>query len=294
MKLLFIINPIAGKGKTKDAIPIIYKFCNDRGILYEVKETHFPGNATDMVLDAVTHGYSAIVAVGGDGTVLEVANGLIGTSLPLGIIPLGAGNDFARALNIPIGFEHIVDSIKIITESVPIQVDIGKFTDRFFLNIASVGFDAEIIRDLHTVKRFIKGSAAYPLSVFLKFLTYKPKDVTLTIDGKTIKTKIFLAAICNGICYGGGMLINPNGSVTDGYFDLILVKPIARYKIPLLLSKFIKGLHLKLPYVVTYRCKEVEILSTEALAVNIDGECASTIPIAFNMIPLSIHVYGAL
>ena len=69
MKLLFIINPIAGKGKTKDAIPIIHKFCNDRGILYEVKVTHFPGNATDMVLDAVTHDYSAIVAVGGDGTV---------------------------------------------------------------------------------------------------------------------------------------------------------------------------------------------------------------------------------
>lgn len=291
MKLLFIINPIAGKGRTKDSIPIIKSFCKQREIECAIMETSGPRNATQLVKEHCFD-YSAVVAVGGDGTVLEVSNGLAGTDIPLGILPLGRGNDFARAMNIPIDSAQVEKALEIIAENAAQYVDLVAFNGRVFLNIASVGFDAEIIHDLHKVKRFVKGRAAYLISVFLKFLTYKPKDVELLIDGEKIASKVFLTAVCNGICYGGGMMINPKGSVTDGLLDVIMISPVPRYKIPFLLLKFIKGNHLNLPYVTSYQCKEIEISSPEPLAVNVDGESPMNTPISLMIKPLSIRVFG--
>ncbi|HHY83301.1 MAG TPA: diacylglycerol kinase family lipid kinase [Clostridiales bacterium] len=290
MKLLFIINPVAGKGKTRDAIPIIEKFCTARNIEYAIHETNAAGEATQVVRDTCT-GYSAVIAAGGDGTVLEVTNGLSGTDIPLGILPLGSGNDFARALNMPIGFSNVERALNIIADKPAFPVDLAKFNGRVFLNIASIGFDAEIVRDLHKIKRFIKGKSAYLVSVFVKFLTYKPKKVEYVIDGSKVVENTFLAAICNGVCYGGGMKVNPNGSITDGFLDVIHIEPVPRYKIPFLLVKFIKGEHLSLPVVKTYRCKEIQIHSND-LVVNVDGECAMTTPVTIRLAPLSLNVIG--
>ena len=293
MKLLFIINPVAGKGKTRDAIPIIEHFCRQRGIQYKIRETKGPGDATLIVQEHST-AYSAVIAAGGDGTVLEVTNGLSGKNIPLGILPLGSGNDFARAVKIPIGMTQLEKALNIIADTTPQFVDLVSFDGRVFLNIASIGFDAEIIRDLHKISHFIKGKSAYLISVFLKFITYKPKDVELLLDGRKIITKVFLTAVCNGICYGGGMMVNPNGSITDGLLDVILIKPVPRYKIPFLLLKFIKGKHINLPYVTSYQCKEVHISSKENLAVNVDGENPINTPITLLLKPLSIRIFGNL
>ena len=291
MKLLFVINPVAGKGKTQSAIPLIEDFCDKRNIQYTIRETRGPGDATLIVREHAAD-YTAVVATGGDGTVLEVTNGLSGLDIPLGILPLGSGNDFARAMSIPLGFQHLEEALTIIAEKTPYPVDLVRFNDRVFLNISSIGFDAEIIRDLQKIKRFIKGKTAYLISVFLKFISYQPKEVELLLDGEKIQAKAFLVAVCNGICYGGGMMINPRGSVTDGLLDVILIKPVPRYKIPFLLLKFMKGNHLNLPYVTTYQCKEVEISSREPLPVNVDGECPMNTPVAFKLMPLSIRLFG--
>lgn len=291
MKLLFIVNPIAGKGNTRKAVPYIRKFCENNDLEYSIIQTTKQGEAPQIVRDNCA-GYSVVVAVGGDGTVLEVTNGLAGTDIPLGVIPLGSGNDFARSVNIPMGFENIEECLQIITEKPAQPVDLARFNGRVFLNIASIGFDAEIIRDLHRIKRFIKGKGAYLLSVFAKFLTYKPKDVELLLDDKKITTKAFLVAICNGNFYGGGMMVNPNGSITDGLLDVILIKPVARYKIPILLQKFIKGGHLSLPFVSSYQCREVKISSPEPLVVNVDGELPLTTPVILGLTPLSMRVIG--
>jgi diacylglycerol kinase (ATP) len=290
MKLLFIVNPIAGKGYTVKAVPIIEDFCRNRGIEYSIQLTRGPGDATNIAKDQ-SRGYSAVIAAGGDGTVLEVANGLTETDIPLGILPLGSGNDFARAMNITVGFSRLEEALSIITGKAPSLVDLARFNGRVFLNVASVGFDAEIVRGLHQIKRFVKGKAAYLISVFIRLLTYKPKDINLSIDGKCISAKIFLTAVCNGISYGGGLLVNPNGSTTDGMLDVILIKPVPRYMVPFLLFKFAKGKYLDLPFVTTFKCKEVKISSNESLAVNVDGEWPLNTPVSFGLSPLSLKVY---
>jgi len=294
MELLFIINPTAGKGMTVKAIPLIKEYCSKHSLPFRIIETSYAGEATVLAREAVKNNLKGVIAVGGDGTVLETANGLMGSGIPLGILPLGSGNDFARALNIPRGIQSVEKALQILKDGKTSSVDVGLFFDCAFLNVASIGFDAEIVRDLPKVKRFLKGSAAYVASVFYKFLTYKNKTVTLTIDGQDITTDLFLAAICNGTCYGGGMKVNPNGSPTDGFFDLILIKPVSRYKVPLLLGRFKKGLHLDLPYVSTYRCKEVKVTSNEPLVINADGEAVGETPATFAIRPLSIKVFTVI
>lgn len=293
MDYLFIVNPVAGKGNSVKAVSVIQSYCKEKNLDIQIKQTTYPGEAAIIARDAAATSCKGVVAVGGDGTVLETANGLMGTAIPLGILPMGSGNDFARTLNIPLSLKNIRAALDIITTKEPQPVDVGQFSDCSFLNVASIGFDAEIIRDLPRIRRYIKGSAAYVLSVFLKFLTYRTKTVDLTIDGETFTADLFLAAVCNGTCYGGGMQVNPNGSVTDGCFDLVLIKPIPRYKIPVLLGRFQKGLHLTLPYVTTYRCKEVVIEAEESLVVNADGEAAAVTPITFTIKPLAIRVFSA-
>lgn len=292
MNLLFILNPIAGKKKTRQSLPIIEDFCKQRDISYKVIETKGPGDATEIARENVSS-YDGIVAIGGDGTVLETASGIMGTGTPLGILPLGSGNDLARALNIPLGFNNIDKALSIITKEPARIIDTGRLDGKVFLNIASIGFDAEIIRDLHKVKRYIKGGTAYAVSVFLKFISYQPKPLKITIDGKESNKTLFLAAICNGISYGGGMKVNPKGCMTDGYLDLVLIEPVPRYKIPFLLIKFMKGKYFDLPYVSYHRCKKVFIESKERLAVNIDGESTEAASISFESSPLSLEVFGA-
>ena len=157
--------------------------------------------------------------------------------------------------------------------------------------MASVGFDAEIARDIDKIKRWFPGKSAYYLSALLKFFTYRNKHVYLEIDDKEYETIILLLAIANGTHYGGGMYVNPEGSIDDGYIDVILIKPVPRYKFLFLFPKFIKGQHLDLPYVTTFKCRSINIKSNDALPINGDGDIIATTPVRFSVSDKPILVF---
>lgn len=287
MKLFLIVNPVAGKGNSLKALPVLCDYLKKNKIKFDLVKTEYKGHAKEIARRAVSSDYTAIVAVGGDGTVLETVNGMIGSSIPLAIIPAGTGNDFARALHIP---DDTIKAVRLILEKPYFSVDVGRLGQMFFLNVASVGFDAEIIRDLYRIKRWIPGKAAYYISVFTKFLTYRYKDVTINVDGRVISTSILLTAVANGCFYGGGMNVNPKGSPSDGLLDIICITKVPRYKIPLLLKKFVKGQHLDLPYVTYLKGKEVSIESA-GYVINADGDIVASTPIKFSLMPLALNVY---
>ncbi len=286
-ELLFIVNPAAGNGAALGAIPLIERFCKQCGFKYEITKTQYKGHATALAKNAISLPYDAVVAVGGDGTVMEVANGLVGSLTPLGILPTGTGNDLSKSLNIP---SKIDNALSIIAHGKPKYMDAVSYGNGYFFNVASIGFDAEIARDIQKVKRWISGKSAYYLSAFLKFITYRHKDVILEIDNTKISAKILLFAIANGTHYGGGMKVNPNGSIDDGYLDAILIAPIPRFKFPFLFWKFVSGKYLDLPYVKAYRCKKVKIHSNESLPVNGDGDIIATTPVQFSVLNHGILV----
>ena len=289
MNLLFIVNPVAGKGLASRSIPQIKEYCSTHSFKCTIMETKYRGHGTALAREFFSSSYDGIVAAGGDGTVREVASALIGSSIPLGILPLGTGNDLARSFNLP---KDLLSALSVIANKSPVPVDVGRSDDFFFLNVASVGLDAEIVRFIAKVKGWLPRKAAYYISALIKFLTYKTKTVRLEIDGKLIKTKVLFIAIANGTHYGGGMKVNPNGSISDGFFDVILVRPVPRYKIPFLMATFASGKHLNLPYVTLYRCKDINIYSDESLVVNGDGDIVATTPVDFSMLKGSIHVFA--
>jgi len=287
MNLLFIVNPVAGKGSTLKVIPKIERYCKQRNIEYKIEKTRYAGHATKLARDATISGFNVVVAVGGDGTVLEVANGLLGSHIPLAVLPAGTGNDFARSIGVP---PTIEEALNFIIRNQGKPIDVGKIGNICFLNVASVGFDAEIARDVVKLRKYVPGKISYYLSVLLKFFSYKFKNVEVEIDGKKMNLKILLLAVANGCYYGGGMNVNPNGILEDGYLDVIIISSLPRYKIPLLLSKFAKGTYQNLPYIKTFKAQNIKIYNNEKLPVNTDGDIIMQTPAELSILPLHLTV----
>lgn len=265
----FIVNPIAGSGKTLKMLPALQDLCKSKNIDHRINMTEKPGHATYLAEQA-SQCEATLVVVGGDGTLLEVANGLIGKKCNLGIIPTGTGNDLCRSLNIS---ENIADALETIQKGYTKDINVGMINGNCFLNVSSIGYDAEIARDLYKYQRLIPGKAAYYVAALLKCMTKTNKKIKLNLDGNKIERDVLLVAAANGKYYGGGMKVNPNGDLSDDLLDVIIINKIAGYRIPFLLLKFIKGEHLDMSFVESFKCRKVEIEGVdEPLCINADGE----------------------
>jgi YegS/Rv2252/BmrU family lipid kinase len=275
-KYLFIVNPIAGKGRTLELIPKIKESFDRDKIDYDIRITHARGEGEKIARDAVEKGYTHIISVGGDGTAYEVINGIGSSKAILGILPSGTGNDFVRMIKKSKDYDEILKTLKI---SKTKKIDIGKANNRYYLNCSSVGIDAEIVKETEKIKKYISGPSAYFLGVFKTLLKYKNKEVDIFIDGKKIRRNIELVAVSNGKYYGGGMKINPTADFEDGLLDICLVNKMNKLKFALLFSTVFKGKHIKFKEVEVFRGKEVKILGDESLLLNADGDIIGTTPV---------------
>lgn len=267
-KLLFILNPVAGGGNARNLEPLIEEAMKDHNIEYDIVFTTKPKEAIKIAEDSFHH---KVIAVGGDGTVNEVAKGLINRRFgTLGIIPGGTGNDLSRSLGIPM---DPIKAIESIIEGKEKLIDIGMANGYPFLNIASFGFDAEVVKITEKIKSKIKGKMAYVLGVLFTLIRFKKREVSIQIDGKEYKEKLILLAAGNGKYYGGGMKILPHSQLSDGYLHLCLIKDINNLLMLLLFPTIFKGTHYKYKkYVSIYKSKEIKINSEENILFNLDGE----------------------
>lgn len=269
MKHLFIINPKAGKGKTLKLIPEIERIFKNKKEEYFIEITNSVGNATEIVSRYVAKDNYRVYSVGGDGTLNEVLNGMINSSSTLAVIPSGTGNDFIKNLT-----GNNKDILIRTIEGLEKEVDLGKVNDRYFINIASIGFDAEVLYNARKLKKvpFIKGGLAYILAVVLTIFKGKSNFLNIKIDNKIYTEKTLLIAVANGKYYGGGMKITPEALIDDGIFDICLVKAMNRFKILRVFPELIKGTHERLKEVSFYKGKEVTICSEKYISLNVDGE----------------------
>ncbi|NLJ79338.1 MAG: diacylglycerol kinase family lipid kinase [Tissierellia bacterium] len=270
-KTFFIVNPIAGGGKAGELVPIIRQAMAEVEIQYDLAITRGPGDAVDIAKRGLGAGYEVLVAVGGDGTINEVARGILEADRGrLGILPSGTGNDLARSLGIDLDPIKAIDTI---VNGTVRYIDVGFVNDRIFLNIASIGFDAETVMNTEKIKKRIRSNIAYVIGVIITLLGFKDKRVELDIDGIKIDGKITLIAIGNGRYYGGGLKILPMAIPDDGYFYICIVNRIARLKLLFLFPTIFKGRHIEIrKYVEVYRAKTVRVKTIDEAYLNIDGE----------------------
>jgi len=274
MNHLFIINPIAGKGKTLKIIPTIEKIFKERKEKFIIEVTKYIGHATEIAEKYSNEQDYRIYSVGGDGTLNEVLNGMVNTNSSLAVIPSGSGNDFIKNIfkyNKKIPLEYILNKTINGKEE---KIDLGKVNNRYFLNIASVGFDAEVAYNSIKFKKLplINGAAAYIFGLLLTVFKYKNYNLNIEIDKISIKLNSLLVAVANGRYYGGGINVAPKANIKDGFFDICLIKKVGRLKILELFPKVINGTHETIKEVSFKNGKAVHIISKEDLAFNIDGE----------------------
>ena len=266
--ILFVLNPIAGGGRAKELEALIDKEMEDNHIDYEIAVTTEPYEATEIVRLSK---YDMIVAVGGDGTVNEVAKGIIkrghGT---MGIIPGGTGNDLSRSLDIPLDPKEALECLLKCSAK---KLDVCTANGYYFFNISSIGFDAEVVNRAAKIKHVIKGQVAYLLSVLYTLIVYRNKKALITVDGVEYNTNMLLLAVGNGKYYGGGFYIMPNSKVDDNKLHACIISDASKPVLLALFPTIFKGTHLKYTkYVHTVAAKHITIETEDNLFFNLDGE----------------------
>ncbi|MFB5945665.1 diacylglycerol/lipid kinase family protein [Albibacterium profundi] len=266
-KLLFIINPISGGKEKKDFEKRSAQFLDADLFEAQYRFSEKPGHAAELTQQAISDSYDVVVAVGGDGTINEVARTLVNTSVVLGIIPEGSGNGLAGYLEIPMIMK---EAILLLNKFRVKRIDSGKLNDHYFFNMAGIGFDA-VISDRFD-KDSIRGPFGYMKTVVSEIGHYKAEDYEFVIDGKHYKEEAFMISLANSPQYGNNAYVSPNASVSDGLLDVCIVKPFPLFLLPKMLFHLFSRTTDKSGYVDIIRGKEILIRREKEGYVHVDGQ----------------------
>ena len=278
MKHVFIVNPVSGRRKALKVSLGIKKICEEEKLDYEIHYTNGPKDAT-RIAKKVKGSKNIIYSVGGDGTLNEVLNGVIGTKNMLAVIPAGSGNDFYRTLS------KMDDEMPLI--------DVGKVNGKYFLNVVSIGIDAEVAKNAEVMKKLkVPTSQIYNASIVYTFFKYKFKDIEFSVDNTRSKNKCTILTICNGKMYGGGYKIAPEALLSDGYFDVYIVDKISKPTLPFLLGKLKKGTHESLKEVHKSKATKIKFKCDYDLVCNVDGEIIIDRKFNIKILPKSLLIYN--
>lgn len=269
--IAFIINPVSGGQETqkeKRKLPkLIMQTLDAEQWLPNIAFTEYAGHASELAYQYARMGFDAVVAVGGDGTVNEVARGLKNSQTALGIIPMGSGNGFARHLNIPIKPQK---AIEMINHSEPISVDYGLANGRLFVSTCGTGFDA-VVAD-HFAGSNKRGFATYFQNVLKEVFSYQPQTYHLVGDGIDLTHKAFLITFANANQWGYEALIAPRASVQDGKMDIMLMSSHAILGSASLALRLFAGSIDDSHFMDTLRAKEITLERENQAPFHIDGD----------------------
>jgi len=266
-KIFLIINKYAGHGLGEKAVKSIVPFLKSQDYTVEYSFTSHPGHATELATKASADGFDLVVAVGGDGTVNEVAQGLIGTNTVMGIIPMGSGNGLARELKISM---NMLKSARTLINGVNLQLDVCKLNDQRFLCTSGIGFDAMIAYKMS--KAASRGFLKYVQLVIQESIFFRPLDVKMKIDGVTIEKPVFLITFANASQFGNNAFIAPGASMTDGLIDVVVVRKFAKLWMPVFAVALFSKLIPKLPFVDCYKARQIELQLADTPHYHFDGE----------------------
>lgn len=266
------MNSWAGRGKTGRLLNELVTALSNLGFDYEIEVTKAPLHAIELVCDYTKKGFRKIIAVGGDGTVNEVVNGIMKSKkadeIKFGVIPEGGGNDFARNLQLE---SNIIKSLKVFLRGKTKGVDVGKVEDNYFINAFGLGFDAEVAENSRVIK-FLNGLPRYILAILKTLLTLKARKVRIEINNEIIERSILLMSIGNGVSAGGGFLLTPNAIIDDGVYDVCIIRSISVFRIFKLLPTAIKGEHINYPEVEMIRSNRIRVKTERPIPIYYDGE----------------------
>ncbi len=268
--IIFVVNPISGTSRKNTIIRQIDKYIDKDLFHFEIKYTEYRGHATEIAADAVNAGADIVCAIGGDGTVNEVASALVHTNTALAIIPAGSGNGLARHLQIP---GDAIRAIKLINEAEPKSIDYGTINQQPFFCTCGVGLDAFISQKFAESGK--RGFLSYIENVLKHALSYNPEFYQLDVVNEQeshAEYKAALIACANASQYGNNVYIAPGASVTDGLLDVIIVEPYNMFEATQMGIQIMNGTLHKNSHVKRLLCKSIRIRRKESGPVHFDGD----------------------
>lgn len=265
-RIAFVVNPNSGPRKKENIVDVIEKNMSGK-TPFDILVWKDKNNFEEIRTQIISGKYTTVVAVGGDGTVNEVAKNVANTNIILGIIPRGSGNGLARTLGIP---QNAIQAIKRVETGTVKTIDHGFINGRFFSCAAGIGFDAHICQLFASSKT--RGLLTYVRISLMQFLSYRAKEYTIHANNETIKTKAFLIAFANAGQYGNDFYIAPQAKMDDGLIDIVILKPFNVFSACDIFVKVLSRKAHKAKSIVTFTAKEFKIKNENNTAIHFDGE----------------------
>jgi YegS/Rv2252/BmrU family lipid kinase len=293
----FLVNPAAEGGSVGRRWPELAHRAANLGLTGDALLSERPGQLGELAARAVDEGASLVVAVGGDGTVNEVAQSLAGRErVDLAVIPRGTGGDFVRTYGIP---RRLEDAVAVARDGQARAIDLGRASYRawaggeeqsYFANIASAGMSGAIAKRTNETSKALGGKVSYLWATFTVFARWRNDDVLVTVDGERREGRMHDVVVANGRFFGGGMMICPVADPGDGLFDVLLIGDLTKRDLLLTLPKTYRGRHLPHPKAELLRGAVVEVDAPQPLPVELDGEQPGTTPVRFEIVPKALRL----
>ena len=278
MKYIFLVNSFSLKSKTNKIVSVLNDVVNELGMKYVI-EVNSENYSTEDILNKYRNKKYTIICLGGDGTINRTLNGIVGTKNILGYIPFGTGNDFYR-------------TNKELLKSGNNKIDLIKINDKYFINVACFGIDADIANTDNIIhSKFIPKTARYNLSIISNFLKYKPRYFKVIVDDKEYNNYYSTIVVCNAKYYGGGYKINPKANLNDGIFELYLVSKVNKLKMAKLILSTKSGNHINNNNIRIIGSDKLILESDDVVNANIDGDIISSDRFNIELIKSGIEVY---
>ena len=287
--LILAINPKSGKGHARKRAIVAKDYFAGLGFPVEILEGHSLDDFREKFVLKIEHeSISGVVAFGGDGFIHEIIQHIVHREIPLGVIPCGTGNDFARSLGV--NQLSMTQQMNLIVQSKIRSIDLGRVDERWFAAILSSGFDA-VVNDRANQMKWPRGRMRYNIAMIEKIVQLRAHSYRIRLDGDHIDVEATLVTVANGPSYGGGMKVCPDAKLNDGLFDVMVLGKVSRTELLKVFPKVYSGRHVGHPAVTFYRCREIEIIGSGSSFA--DGEPISSLPLSAECVSNALKVWAA-
>jgi diacylglycerol kinase (ATP) len=295
-KAVFLVNPASDGGTTGRRWPELAHRASVLGMEGDALFSERPGQLTELARSAAAGGARLVVAVGGDGTVNEVASGLAGSGTELAVVARGTGVDFVRTYGIP---TRLDDAVRIAVSGAVREIDAGRVGFRawsgepgeaWFVNVAGVGMSGAVAKRTNESSKALGGKISYLWSTLAVFARWQNTEVQVTVDGESRFGRMHEVIVANGRYLGGGMKMCPDASPDDGLFDVLLIGDVTKRDLVQTMPKIYRGTHLPHPKAELLRGAAVSVDAPEPLPVQLDGEQPGTTPVRFEIVPRALRL----
>jgi diacylglycerol kinase (ATP) len=287
--LILAINPISGKGHARKRALVAKQYFADRGIPVTLLEGESLSDFREKFVSELEYtSISGVVAFGGDGFIHEILQHIVPLEIPLGVIPCGTGNDFARSIGV---YKlSLVQQLDLIAHADARAIDLGQVGSIWFAAILSSGFDA-LVNERANVMEWPKGRMRYNIAMIEKIAALRTHNYRMRLDEVSLDVEATLVTVANGPSYGGGMNICPDAKINDGLFDVMVLAKVSRTELLKVFPKVYTGRHVGHPAVTFYRCREIEIIGSGSSFA--DGEPISALPLSAQCVSNALRVWAA-